>query len=165
MSLNVETGTGSSTSESYASVAFFDSYHADRGNTLAATLSTAEKEQALRRATEYMIQAYRNRWQGYRRLVTQALDWPRSGIVIDDFTVIAYDSVPVDVQKACAELAFKAASGALLNDTGQTVIRKKVDVIEIEYDKNSSQSTQYKTIEAMLRPYLTGGGFSHRLVR
>jgi hypothetical protein len=166
MSLIVETGSGSATSESYASVDFFDSHHEGRGNTLAATLSTNEKEQALRRATDYLLQAYRGRWQGFRVSTTQALDWPRSQVVIDNYTPVAANVVPLDIQKACAELAFRAASGPMLDDTTQQAIRKKVEGIEIEYDKYSPQSPRYKAIDALLAPYLAlAGGMSHRLVR
>lgn len=50
MTIEVETGSGSATSESYASTSDVDTYQSNRGVTLWATLSTAEKEQALRRA-------------------------------------------------------------------------------------------------------------------
>jgi hypothetical protein len=175
MSLIVETGSGSATSESYASVTFFDSHHADRGNTLAATLSTNEKEQALRRATDYMLQVFRSRWKGVRLNAVQALDWPRYGVYLEPVlngaasefpNLVASDIVPAEIQKACAEFAFRAAGGPMLDDTTQLAIRKKVEGIEIEYDKYSPQSPQYKAIEALLAPYLSAtGGMSHRLVR
>ena len=41
MALETETGTGSATAESFCSVADADTYHAARGTTLWATLTTA----------------------------------------------------------------------------------------------------------------------------
>ena len=86
MSLNVETGTGASNSESYASVTNADTYHSNRGNSLWATLTTPEKEQALRRATDYMEQVYRKRWKGVRVNATQALSFPREWVEREDYT-------------------------------------------------------------------------------
>ena len=78
MSLICEDGSGKSDSESYISVADASSYHTARGNTAWAALATdALREAALRRATDYMRQAYRSRWQGYKVNEDQALDWPR----------------------------------------------------------------------------------------
>ena len=103
MTLIVEDGSGLSTSESYISVSDADARHTALGNT-AWTGADAVKESALRRATQYMTQAYRQRWKGTRLLREQALDWPRYGVIVDNFyldTVI----VPDDVANACADLA------------------------------------------------------------
>ena len=62
MSLIVEDGTGMETAESYASVAQADARLAALGMTNWATLTTTEKEQALRRATVAMARAGRMPW-------------------------------------------------------------------------------------------------------
>jgi hypothetical protein len=172
MSLNVETGTGSSTSESFASVADADLYHSNRGNSAwAAIASTALKEAALRKATDYMEQTYRLRWLGYRVSITQALSWPRDEVQRQDFTFLNQYSyypnneVPTEVKNACAELALKASSGALLADLTQGVKRKKVDVLEIEYDQYSPQTKRYVAIDRLLAPFLSGSSASHSVVR
>lgn len=167
MALIVETGTGSAAAESYCSVAYFLSYHAARGNAAAAVLTTAATEEALRRATDYMLQTYRSRWQGYRRINGQALDWPRTGIVIDQFVIVDFNIVPIEVQNACAELALKASTATLLADTEQQVLREKIGPLEFEYDKSSPQTKRYKSIDAMLTPYLCGSnsGVNVRLER
>lgn len=61
MTLVVEDGSIVSGAESYASVAQADAYFAARGITIWSPLLDAEKEQALRRATDYMVQTYRQR--------------------------------------------------------------------------------------------------------
>lgn len=165
MTITVETGTGSSTAESYITVAEFASYHALRGNTLAATLSDAEIEQALRRATDYMIQKYRMLWKGTKNTSTQALDWPRSYVYLepvvtgansDDPTLVANDIVPVEVKNALAQMAFKGASGDLFEDIEQQATTETIGPITVQYNTNSQQSLKkrYAAIDAMLSPYL-----------
>src|SRR5438874_13139048 len=112
MSLIVETGAGLADAESYASVAAADTRMAALGLTNWATLTTTEREQALRRSTQYIEQAYRARWVGRRVHLTQALSWPRGWVMVDGFPVNA-DVVPTEVANACIDLAFKAAAGDL----------------------------------------------------
>jgi len=123
------------------------------------------REQWLRKATEYMISAYRNRWQGVRLDEDQALDWPRVGVVVDSWEV-DNDSVPTVIERACAELALRASEGDLLDDLTQAVLSEKVGVIEVTYDRLSPQTKRYSAIEKMLSPFLkSGGGVSIGLVR
>jgi len=167
MSLICEDGSGKSDSESYISVADASSYHTARGNTAWAALATdALREAALRRATDYMRQAYRSRWQGYKVNEDQALDWPRYGVEVEGYAVDS-DIVPTEVKNACAELALKASAAELNPDLTQGVAREKVGQIEVEYDKASPQFTRYKAIDAILSPYLKagGGGCSMGLIR
>ncbi|API58094.1 hypothetical protein BSL82_01270 [Tardibacter chloracetimidivorans] len=164
MSLDVETGTGSATAESYASVADADTRLSALGLTNWATLSTAEKEEALRRATVHMIRAYRNRWRGTRINSTQALDWPRYEVCVDGYPVDS-DIVPADIRNACIDLALKAAAGDLAPDIERAVIREKVGPIETEYSAHAHQATQYRAIDMMLAPYLKGSSAMMRLVR
>lgn len=165
MSLVVENGTGLPNAESYVSVADATARHAALGNTGWATVATdALREQALRRATVYMEQAYRQRWKGTRLLREQALSWPRYGAQVDGAD-IASTVVPVDVANTCADLALKAVAGDLNADVTPRVIREKVGPLETEYDRYGPQSTQYRGIDMALAPYLTGGGAMARLVR
>jgi hypothetical protein len=55
MALITETGAGLANAESLISVADADTYHSGVGNTDWAALSVTDKEQALRRATQYML--------------------------------------------------------------------------------------------------------------
>lgn len=165
MPLIVEDGSGRADSESYISVAAADTRHANLGNTNWTTLTTVEKEQALRRAALYMEQAYRDRWQGYRQTTTQALSWPRNSVVVDGFVTIDSDVVPAEVANACADLAFKAAAGDLNADLVRGVVRKKVGPLETEYDRNSPQSVRYRAIDMALAPFLKGSSAMMTLVR
>lgn len=169
MSLIVEDGTGKTDAESYISVADASTYHAARGNTAWAALATdALREQALRRATDYMGQAYRERWKGYRKTATQLLDWPRSFVYLEPFVhgavgtypyLVPDDSVPELVRRSCAELALRAAAGtALMADSGQGVTREKIGPIEVEYSEFSSSMVRYSAVDGSLAPYLAAGG-------
>lgn len=166
MAIIVEDGSGKSDSESYISVADATTYFNERNIPEWAALATdAIREAALRNATEYMVNEYRKRWQGARVYQVQALDWPRTGVVIDSWSIPS-DEVPTEVARACAELALKASSDDLQADLTQGVIKEKVDVIEVEYDKNSPQTIRYKQVDSMLSPYLSGmGGSSMGLIR
>lgn len=173
MALETETGAGSATAESFCSVADADAYHAGRGATLWATITTTEKEQALRRATDYMGQTYRLRWSGYRKTDSQALDWPRYNAVKPDSTVgrfMAYYSdsiVPTEVRNACAELALKAAGGELLADVGQAVTERTVGPITTKFAPGSVAVKRYPAVDRLLAPLLADGGNSSsvRVVR
>ena len=173
--LIVEDGTGLETAESYISVADADTYHTARGNETTWTdLDVTVKEQLLRKATEYMVQEYRLRWKGVRATAVQALDWPR-GLVerpdyayagMNGYTTISGDfyfpsnDVPVEVERACAELALRAASAPLGPDLGAPVLREKIGPIDVEYAQGARQTTVYQAVDNMLAPFLKAtGGF------
>lgn len=162
--LIVETGSGASDSQSYASVADADVYHAARGRTLWATMSETERENALIRATDYMGQTYRARWKGCRVNSTQALDWPRYGVSVDNFAV-ASNVVPAEVTKACMELALIAAAGDLLAPQGPQVKSEKVGPLEVVYADGARQATRYPAVEGILQPLFKAGGGSISVVR
>lgn len=163
MALVVEDGTGKSNAESYISVADATTYHAARGNSAwAALASDTVREQLLRKATDYMLQAYREKWKGYRYVTDQALDWPRAWVYKEPFYqgavgtypfLVDSDIVPTEVKNACAELALKASSATLMEDQEQLVVKEKVDVIEVEYSEFSPQGKRYKSIDATLSIY------------
>ncbi len=163
MSLEVETGTGSATAESYCSVADADARHTAFGNA-GWTGADTVKEQALRKATAYMEQAYRDRWKGTKLYRAQALSWPRYGAIVDGWDI---DStvVPNEVRDACADLALRALTETLNPDLTRAVIREKVGPLETEYSEHSPQSPRYTAIDGALGPFLKGGGGVVRLGR
>lgn len=166
MALIVETGAVVVGAESYISVADATTYHANMGNAAWAALTTAQMEAYLRQATQYMIQAYRYRWAGYRFTGGQALDWPRSYVPIPDavsgygpyVAMVAPTVVPQEVKHACAELALRAISGPLLADLGQMKKRVKVGPIETEYSEFSPQVKRYPAVDGMVAIYFKQQG-------
>ena len=166
MALIVEDGSIVTGAESYCTVAFADSRLGSRGFSIWTDLLMTEKEQALRRATDYMLQTYRQTWAGERVTSLQFLDWPRVSVTVDGFAVSS-QIVPLDIQNACAEMAFRAAAGDLDDDLTQGVKSEKVGPLEVVYDENSSRAVNYRAVDKLLAPYLnTGGGaYLHKVVR
>jgi len=172
MALIVETGSGSATSESYASVAEADQRHADRSNVAWAALATPIKEAALRRATDYLVQRYRSRWKGRRVLATQALDWPRVGVVLDDYGesqgwnnfgaygLFQVDQaiVPVPVKSACIDLALKAVTADLAPDIQRETSSESVGPLSVTYVQGAPQYAQYRAIDLELKPFCEHAG-------
>lgn len=158
MSIVTEDGSGKSDAESFITLAAATQYHSDRGNAAwAALASDALREQALRRATDYMEQVYGQKWKGARMTDAQALSWPRYDVCANGFDVDS-DVVPVAVQRACAEMALKAAAGVLAPDVGRLAKREKVDVIEVEYESGAVPYVRYRAVDNLLAPYLDGVG-------
>lgn len=158
MAIVTEDGSGKPDAEAYCTVDFADAYHAARGNEWAGSASV--KEAALRRATDYMA-AYT--WKGERISATQALAWPRDGVVVDGYEVDA-DSVPAAVQRACAELALRALTEPLAPDLDRQVVSETIDAISVTYAQGARESKRWAAAENLLRPYLTGSS-GVRLVR
>lgn len=158
MALVTEDGTGQATAESYISIADASTYHNARGETAWDLLSDTVKEESCRKATDYMLQVYRSRWKGIRMEPDQALDWPRSGVylevVLNDPNLVDDDIVPTEVERACAVLALKAATETLLPDQTQQKTKVKIGPIETEFDRFSSQSKRFVSIDRLLAPYM-----------
>lgn len=157
MALLVEDGSIVADAESYCSVADADAYFLARGNATWAAIATTElKEIALRKATDYMEQNYRQLWLGYRVDISQSLSWPRSDVVIDGFTQPA-DEVPEEVVRACAELAVRASASTLLGDVDNTttqVTHERLGDMEVDYAVgNAAGVISYKAVEFMLAPF------------
>lgn len=158
--LIVEDGSGKSDAESFISVENASAYHTARGNAAWAALANdTVREQCLRKATDYMEQVYRSRWQGYRVTEEQALSWPRSDVYVDGYA-IASDIVPAQVANACAELALRASAVDLAPDLDQRIKREKIDVIDTEYDSASPQYMRYRAVDNMLAAFLAQMGSS-----
>jgi len=134
MSLTVEDGSVVSGAESYCSVADADTYHAAfTGSTSWSGATTARKEIALRRATQYLDMTFGGRWKGDRYDDAQALDWPRECVEIDG---VLLDPAPLPqlLMQACAELALRditETAGLLPDDKtgGVAAESTTVDVI------------------------------------
>lgn len=110
MAFIVEDGSEVPNANSYASVAFADSYFTDRGgNTVWDALSTTDKETALVKATDYIDMRFKLMFIGCRKSRDQSLHWPRLNAVQADGWWITSDEVPVDLQKATVEYALQAA--------------------------------------------------------
>lgn len=186
MTLIVETGSMVAGAQSYMTVAEADAYHADRGNTAWANIPTSiAKEAALRLATDFMVDTYRQYWKGYRNDPNQALDWPRYGVILEnDLDLSRYVNVynraiqpyfvpstivPREVKEAQAEFALVASTGQLNPNVSRGKKHVKIGSIEVEYDGYGALNTRLSVATQRLSVYLRGLGMSAgtmvRLVR
>lgn len=158
MTLVVEDGTGLTTSNGFVSVAYVDSYLADRARSSENSWqsnATSAKEAAIIAATDYIEQRFRHRYKGTRANETQALGWPRSYVVDSDGYTLDDESLPSALEKATAEYAVRALAGSLqpdptVSDSGKAITRsrEKVGPLETEFEYESGGGAAYIT-----RPY------------
>lgn len=164
MALIVEDGSVVPLAECYNEVAELNTYHSSRVNS--AWIGTiAVKEGAIRRAADYMIQRYRQRWKGTRVSADQVLDWPRGYVYTQPFLsggigpnpyLLSSTTIPPLVKQAECELALRALAGPLSPDVVQWVLSETIGPISTTYDHTAPQSPQYTSIDAMLTEFLTG---------
>ena len=166
MALIVEDGTGKSDAESYLSVADADTYHTKHGDSSDwSGASTAEKEEALRMATQYLDATYNALWIGTRANETQVLDWPRSDAEDTDGFVIASDTLPKAIEDATAEAAVRhiTETDGLFPDvsTPGSIKSYKVKVGPVEeateYVGGNPQVKAFRIIDSLLRGLITSG--------
>lgn len=154
MPLIVEDGTGIANAESLVTVAFMDTYHAERGNTLWAPISNDRKEQLARKATEYLTATYYGAWIGVAAYTGNNLPFPRKPTEPRHYGLYEL-GVPLEVKRAVAELALIADTVPLLPATIARGKKKvKVGPIEVEYDGNSPTQTKFVSASLLIVPYL-----------
>lgn len=167
MALIVEDGSGLSTAESFISVADADAYFTARGNA-AWTGSSTVKEQALRKATDFMQGRYASRWKGTRKTSGQALAWPRLAVIDPDGWDVSDTIVPSAVKNACAELAVRSLTTTLLPDDTKPGIKSEGVSIpgpiskNVEYAGAKTVAPTYTAVDRMLEPLLTPGDLAER---
>lgn len=157
----VEDGSGLTDANSYASVAFADSYHEGYGNPSTWTsLSTYQKQDYLRQATRAADERYGMRWYGVRSTDDQALDWPRAYVVDRSGNEVSEDVVPVAVKNWTARAALMIASGYSLIaqvETSATIASESLSSPSgasksVTYrDGGKAESPKFPALDAMLR--------------
>jgi hypothetical protein len=164
MALVVEDGTGKSDAESYVSVADADTYHAAHSGSADWTgASTAEKEKALRLATQWLGASYDGRWLGVRFSGDQALSWPRDSVELDGYILSASD-IPQQLLDATCELALKDVEGDELfadmadeGTVGSTTVRVGPITDSKTYLGGSRGIKRYRLVEALVSALIQPG--------
>lgn len=175
MSIVVETGAGLEEANSFASVAFADSYHSARGKDSWAAATQTKKEAALVVASDYVDAKYRSRWIGTKTKDSQSLTWPRYGAVTAEGGVISSTYIPVDIKRAVVELAGYVIDGVVLNPVSDAakdkgpVTMEKVGDIEVQYaapsNSGASKLPVFHQVEEFLSNYFRVAGGTVKLVR
>lgn len=185
MSLN--STAGDAAAESYFAVADADTYFSNRGVAAWAAATTVAKEQAARLGTQYLDNAYRDRWVGLTATQAQALAWPRvdgsrggqmgfgvgytfplydiNGWPIDDTTI------PAQVKYAAMEAAVLSLGGTVLEPVFARGGRIKSQTKTVGplskstvWEDGAPIDDTYTVIEGYLRGLLTSSN-NVRLVR
>jgi hypothetical protein len=166
----VETGSGLSNANAYLSAAEADLYWADHGapDDWTAAL-TAEKEEAIRAATEALDALYGQRWRGSRVQSAQALDWPRTSVEDDDGFTVESTSLPLRLKSSCAILSFEALTGGGetsslvpdITDTGAlSALTETLGPLSRtqQWVGGRSQVKWRPLVDGLLRPLILAGG-------
>ena len=165
MAIIIEDGSIVANADSYVSEADTDTYNTSYvGSTDWSTATTADKEIALRQATQYLDTVYFNKWRGERVSSNQALQWPRVYAEYDDGICISDSEIPVPLKKAAMELAIKATqqTASLLVDVdgANQQIKAKTEKVgpltkAVEYVGSASTQKKFTIVERLVRPLLT----------
>lgn len=143
---------------SFADVADFDAYFADRLDVAEAISATPDqKYQALISATDLLNEL---RWVGVAVSDTQPLAFPRNGSYFDPRAgrVVSIVDTPMRVQNACMELAYHLIHNEGLQDISGTADAISVGPISITKPKNPSVIPS--KVYTMIQPLLVNRGAS-----
>lgn len=118
----------------------------------------AKKEAAARRAAIYLDSKYAIRFTGAPANAEQGLAWPRTGAVDYYGRAIADNIVPDAMKQAHAEVSLLAYTNTQLYQqtaAGPLLKRKKIDVLEWEYDVDTySDPPIFGWVDQLLTPLL-----------
>ncbi|MBT4080297.1 MAG: hypothetical protein HN929_01940 [Chloroflexi bacterium] len=155
----VEDGTGKTDSNSYISEADFSTYATDRGVTISGTVAVL-----LIQAMDYIEE---QPFKGDKGSDDQALQWPRSGVIIDGYSVDT-DAIPVKLTEALCEAAIAIDGGDNpLSGVGRDIKRTKAGSVEVEYMDGARSTTYLAALENKLSNLLNSGsrGISAEVIR
>lgn len=166
--MTVEDGSIVASANSYATREFISGYHAARDNSTWFDLIPQEMDAHAIKATDYLTQQFTERWKGWRINAVQDLDWPRAGVIVEDFSdppivpgvsiaTFPENEVPDEVQQALAVLALESASGALnpAQSRGGAIKRMKAGSAEIEYFESADTAARtFPAVGELLSKYL-----------
>lgn len=170
----VEDGTGKSDANAYITEAFADQYWEDHDDsaftTTWTTMSQAEKEMAIRMATQYLDTVYKDRWKGVKKLSSQLRDWPRSSVRDSNEYIIANDSIPIQIANATAEAAIRHENetDGLLPDLEEAGMVSSYSVRAGPVSESTSwvggrgEYKEFSMVETLLTDLLERKGVMHR---
>lgn len=155
------TTAGSAAANSYCSRSVADQFHLERVpvETTWKDASDTQKDTALIWATRLLDLLYE--WEGYVITGTQALLWPRSGLVYRSGYVVPSTIIPFELQRATAEFARQllVSDRTADNDLATQGIKSlTAGPISIEFDGSAAAASVTATpdiVRAMI-PYEWG---------
>ena len=124
---------GGENANSYLTVEEADAYFTERMHSTDWSASV-DKEAALITCTRLLDRNVK--WSGVKASETQALDWPRFGMVDRDGYYVDEDIVPEPVKQAVCELAYFMLGGDRTEENPLKGLKSvKIDTLAIEADR------------------------------
>lgn len=152
----VEDGSQVTGSNTYVSTADAIAYALARGTVIA----SGDIDVYMTSAMDYLNTS---KWKGYKTTpTTQSLDWPREYVYLDeqdDDSLVADDSIPIQLINGECEAILQIARGYEINGTitkADQVVTEKFAVFEKTYRQNANEAPILKQLNAWLAPLLAG---------
>lgn len=147
---------------SYVTVEAADAYFENRLDAAVWTniTDTAIKEKALMSAT---LRLEQEQWDFYPTTQSQALAWPRTGVVTPDGVSLSPYEVPRNVQYATFELALAMLSSTSLGETGLNRFKSLsvagvISIVPREFYEGDLPTNVYRWLEGYM---LSSAGTIH----
>jgi len=150
---------GSASANAYVTLAVADQYHRDRpanDTVWADAMANADKSKAnagILLATKLLDKLVV--WSGVRVDTTQALEWPRSGLVNPNGTAVSTTAIPLDLQHATADFAKHLITGERHGDSALDrygLSKLSVPGIALEFTGQSPSSNVVPVSSMQLLP-------------
>lgn len=124
------------------------------------------------KGTDY-IESKAAQFVGMPTIVTQALSWPRSNVLLSDGSLLANNVLPQALLNALYQLCIEQFNGITLmpstdNTQGGYVIREKVDVLETSFSERigTTRSPLLPAVDTLLASlYYSGAAFGMQAIR
>ena len=158
----VDSTVKGASANSYVTVAeattYLDNHKRSAELALWTAASDDDKARAVIAATTHVDSYYE--FVGYRTTTTQALKWPRAGVMTrDGDAYLDQDTIPQLLKDAVCEQAFVEVQSDRAADSSTCGIhRVKADVLEVEFDGIESQEQKVVAdiVAAMLDAWIEG---------
>lgn len=162
MALIVEDGSIVADADSYGTVSGLKNFAAKRGTDLTENYTDAQLEVAMIKATDY-LESKRDRYQGEKVDSTQSLQFPRSGVYVDNI-LIATNAIPNELISAQYFLAMSAVSEDLQpdkspDDKGRVTSETVEGAVSVDYEYVESVTDPiFVKADALLQPLYEESG-------
>ena len=157
MTIVIETGAGTlASANSYYSLVSATTYITTIGRSSEWTsFSTTTQNAALIRACYFMETLD---WNGTKTSSTNPLEWPRRNVLDRNGYYISATGIPLHIKWVQTELAIRFINDndpLPDQDTSGNIVRERVDVVEIEYERGgASQIPSMPYIYVLLKPWI-----------
>ena len=124
------------------------------------TASSGDKDKALVSSTRWLD---RQNWQGQKTVVSQPLEFPRTGLTDKDGNAVASDIPPVLVEEAGYEMALEILADASVQSnitTGSNTKRVRAGSAEVEFFRATGGTKLPSIAQEMAGVFLDGGARS-----